>query len=485
MYETMRRFPEFLPYFLSALGLTAVFTPWSAGVARRLGAMVAPGGRHLHMRATPLLGGWAIALSCALTVALAAWLLPIEWMGGRRLNPSRVMWLITACCVVLVGGAYDDLRGTRPGAKLGVQVLAALIAYAGGAALVTAHVPFFGTLELGWLALPASVLWIVAITNAINLLDGLDGLAAGVGAMIALAMGVVAITHDNPVVAALCVILAGASTGFLVHNFYPAKVFMGDTGSNFLGFAIGCLSLVGYRKSIAAVGLAASFIILGLPVLDMLFSMLRRTAQGRSPFSADRGHLHHMLVALGLSQRRVVILLYLVALGLGVLGTIAAMARGPIIGYCCIVVLALALLTYRWFGFRIRNALLRERAWYRAVMKSQEKIRQQTDVRAIWRSLAAVVRMMGFASVELHVFRANADVPDAVFKRCLEPGSNSAENGKTLCIDLGPDDAAHAQLILSDPGTGHPARMMNRVTLMRPLLEAVNAFLARGGLQAS
>jgi len=475
----MDKLAELLPYFLAAVGLTAVLTPCSAAVARRLGAVVAPGGRHLHVRATPLLGGLGIALSFALTVAMAAWLLPIGWLRGPRLDPTGATGLIVACCVILLGGVWDDLRGLRPATKLGYQVLAAWIAYRSGAALVTAHLPVLGVVDLGWLALPASVLWIVGITNAINLLDGLDGLAAGVSAMIALAMGVVAISHDNPVVAALCVILAGASAGFLVHNFYPARVFMGDVGSNFVGFAVGCLSLVGYRKSVAAVGLAASFIILGLPVLDMLFSVLRRTAQGRSPFSADRGHLHHMLVALGLSQRRVVLLLYTVTLALGVLGTMAAMARGPVLGYCCLGVLVLAALTYRWFGFRIRNAVLRDRAWYRAVMKTRRKIEYQTDIRAIWRSLTAVLRMMGFASAEFHLFWGDADSPAAVFKRSLDPGARLADENRKLRIDLGREDAAHAQLILSDPAPGHPAQMMNRVSLMRPVLEALDGFLAR------
>jgi UDP-N-acetylmuramyl pentapeptide phosphotransferase/UDP-N-acetylglucosamine-1-phosphate transferase len=378
---------------------------------------------------------------------------------------------------MLVVGAIDDVFTLPPVVKLCGQVAAAIVAYFGGAAMESIYLPGVGSVLLGWADLPASVIWIVAIINAINLLDGLDGLAAGVSAVIATAMGAVAFELGNPAFAALCVVVAGASSGFLVHNFHPARIFMGDAGSNFLGLCLGCLSLLGNRKGVAAAGLAASFVILGLPMLDMLFSMLRRTMQGRSPFSADRGHLHHMLIATGLSQRRVVLSLYVVSLALAGLGVVGAFAGEPAVGWVLLVLLLAAVLGYRAFGFRLWNDLLRQRAWSRAVVKGSDELKTQPTLARRWKLLTAVLRLMRFGWAELHVFRDDGRTL-ATFERTLEVNLNGTRAGRPVCLDLGRNGGVHARLYLRDHRSRRATDMMYRVALLRPLLDTFEECLA-------
>jgi len=466
---------ELALYLGSAVGLTAAMTPLAAGLAKRVGAMAIPAGRHGHALATPRLGGLAIAVSFAIVVALAVANMPLSWLTDLHLSSGQVYLLLLGAGLILLGGGLDDILDFAPSTKLTVQLAGAVLAYFGSASIGSVYIPGLGSTPLGAADFPASVIWMLAITNAINLLDGLDGLAAGVTAVIATAMGAVAFGLGNPAFAVICFVLAGASCGFLVHNFHPARVFMGDSGSNFLGFCLGCLSLIGNRKNVAAVGLAASFIILGLPMLDMLFSMLRRTMQGRSPFSADRGHLHHMLVTLGLSQRRVALILYVVSLALGILGIVGALAGKPVVGYVLITMLALAAITYRLFGFRMWNDLLRQRSWHRAVKKTSAALVPGVNLNRSWKSLAAVLRLMGFGAAELHVYKEDGQ-PVELFSRSLEANPNGTTSMPPVCLDLRRNGRLRARLYLRDrkPRT---VSMMYRVAILRPLLDSFEEYL--------
>lgn len=461
---------ELLLAFCAAIGVTAAMTPLAAVIARGAGAIAVPAGRHGHTTPTPRLGGLAIALSIAATSVLVVLAIHADWRGRLHLDTTHVVMLVSAGALMLLVGVVDDVVALPALVKLGGQFAAAILASFGGAAMDSVYLPGIGSTALGWLNFPLSVLWIVAIINAINLLDGLDGLAAGVSAVIAMAMGAVAFRLGNPAFAALCVVVAGASAGFLVHNFHPARVFMGDSGSNLLGLCLGCLSLLGNRKGVAAAGLAASFVILGLPMLDMLFSMLRRTMQGRSPFSADRGHLHHMLMATGLSQRRVVLSLYVVSLGLAVLGIVGAFAGEPAVGWVLLVMLGAAVLAYRAFGFRMWNDLLRQRAWTRAVVKSSDALKNQLTLAGRWKLLTAVLRLMRFGWAELHVFEKDGRTVKT-FERTLEMNLNGSRNGRPVCVDLGRNGGLSARLYLRDHRSRRSADMMYRVALLRPLLD--------------
>lgn len=471
----VQQWVRFAPHFFCAVGLCAILVPLTGLVARRLGILAVPTGRHVHRLATPRIGGLAIAASFFVTLGLCVTTLRLEWLGDLNLSANQARLLVLSCAVVLAGGLWDDVRAVRPAVKFGYQFLAAVIAYFGGAALMKADLPLLGEFELGWWAFPVTLVWLVGITNAINLLDGLDGLAAGVSGMIAGGMAFVALYFDNVAVFAVCIAMAGSCFGFLVHNWYPARTFMGDCGSNFLGFFLGCMSLIGNRKGVAAVGLAASFMLLGLPVVDMLFSILRRTLRGRSPFSADRGHLHHLLLLLGLSQRRVVMILYLATLAVGGLGVVAAVARGVPVGYFFVAVLLLAGLTYRWFGFRVRSILLRERGWARAVEKTREQIPGKKDLGAVWKSVSTLTRMMGFGSAELHLLEPNNDEIVGVYKRRFDPAV--ANQRQPVRLDLGREHPPRAQLILRDFRARRSAHMMHRVALLMPVLDAVDRYI--------
>jgi UDP-GlcNAc:undecaprenyl-phosphate GlcNAc-1-phosphate transferase len=226
-----------------------------------------------------------------------------------------------ALCLI---GAVDDVRGLRAAHKLAAQVIVATLAYACGFRIDAISLPLAGTLSMGVFALPITVAWIVGITNAMNLIDGLDGLAAGVAFFGALTSFVIAHVTGNSFVALLSAGLMGVLAGFLFFNFNPARIFMGDSGSYFLGYVLATLSLSGalQQKASTAVSLLVPMIALGLPIFDTFFTMLRRFLERRSIFSPDRGHIHHRLLDLGLTHRRAVMVLY----GVCVVFTAAAIA---------------------------------------------------------------------------------------------------------------------------------------------------------------
>lgn len=295
--------------FVAAMIIAGLATPVIRYLALRLGAVSLPGGRNVNTTRIPRLGGVGIAIAWALTLAI---LLNLRTGVGRIIleDSHLVVGLgVGALCMCLLG-AIDDTRGVRATWKLLGQVLFASGAYFSGFQIHAISLPFTGEFQMGALALPVTILWIVGITNAINLIDGLDGLAAGVVFCAAGTNFVVAISHDAILVALMMATLMGALMGFLFYNFNPAKIFMGDSGSYFLGFVIATSSLSGNQKSSTAVALLVPILALGIPIFDTLFSIVRRALERRPIFSPDRGHIHHRILDLGLTHRRTVLLLY-------------------------------------------------------------------------------------------------------------------------------------------------------------------------------
>jgi UDP-GlcNAc:undecaprenyl-phosphate/decaprenyl-phosphate GlcNAc-1-phosphate transferase len=309
---------SFLAAFLLAMCLAAVLTPAVRWLAFRVGAVATPGGRHVHGRATPRLGGIAIALAtCAPLCALF-----IVDSGVARIireESSLAAGLLIGGVALCSVGVIDDARGVRASYKLAAQVVAAGVAYGSGFRIEAIHVPLLGALPMGVFALPVTVLWIVGITNAVNLIDGLDGLAAGVVFLAAGTNFAVAWISTNVFVAVLMAAVMGSLLGFLFYNFNPARIFMGDSGSYFLGFVLATSSLAGAsHKASTAVSLLVPIIALGLPIFDTLFSMVRRMLERRPLFSPDRGHIHHRLLDMGITHRRAVMILYGVSVALTV-----------------------------------------------------------------------------------------------------------------------------------------------------------------------
>lgn len=272
--------------------------------------------RKVHGQPVPRLGGIAIVLGFYGSLLVVAGLGP---HGFAVPDLRQTATMLAGSLVIAALGVYDDLRGTGAGQKFAVQFAVASFMYAQGLRIEALSNPFGSAIDLGLLSLPFTLLWFVGITNAFNLIDGLDGLAGGV-ALIAIATNaIIALGRGETMMVLVSMALAGAVLGFLFYNFNPASIFMGDTGSMFLGFVLATLSLVANQKSSTAVAILIPVLALGLPILDTALALLRRAARGEPVFRADRQHIHHQLLAHGFSHREAVLSLYSLSLFLGLM----------------------------------------------------------------------------------------------------------------------------------------------------------------------
>lgn len=290
---------------------TLVMTPVSMKLSLTLGAVDKPGGRHIHETPTPRMGGIAIFAGAVIPLVIAGLL--IGRVGLGITSEMNILGILASAAVVFASGCIDDVRGLNPKAKLTLQIAAAIIAAASGA-LVSDIRAYDGTVifMMGWLSWPATIIYLVAFCNIVNLIDGLDGLAAGVVGIASVGLIGVSWMTGNIVSALICSCLFGACLGFLKYNFHPAKTFMGDSGSLFLGFLLGLASLVGTMKVSTITSVAVPIIIAGVPVLDTFAAIVRRM-RGHVPLdSPDAGHIHHTLLNLGYDQRSVVLRIYCV-----------------------------------------------------------------------------------------------------------------------------------------------------------------------------
>jgi UDP-GlcNAc:undecaprenyl-phosphate GlcNAc-1-phosphate transferase len=300
-------------------------------LALRLGAVDRPGGRRIHDRPVPRLGGLAVLAAVLGTLAVApAFGVPVVARlaaGGWGLG-----WLLAGVAVVVAAGVVDDLRGLGPRAKLGLQTVAAALALAGGFGLAGVTNPFTGDyVEFGILGGLVTLVWIVAITNAMNLIDGLDGLAAGVAVIGSTTLLAVSVAEGRLDAALLWAVLAGALAGFLRYNFSPATIFLGDSGSLLVGYLMSVLALQSLEKGVTAVLALVPVLALGLPIMDVVLALSRR-ALGPEPasvFRADREHIHHRLVGGGMTHRRAVLVLYAVCVAFSALAFLAVVVQGP------------------------------------------------------------------------------------------------------------------------------------------------------------
>jgi UDP-GlcNAc:undecaprenyl-phosphate GlcNAc-1-phosphate transferase len=324
---------NFLFGFAVPIVISLLITPGVIWLAKRIGAVDLPNERKVHKVPTPRLGGVAIYASFFISVGLLG-LIDSDFRTLISMGPNRGLMLTIALVMVLTLGIFDDLRPRTPSQKFLVQLLASTLVYLAGFRISNVTHPLGGgLLNLGILEYPATVLWIVGITNAFNLIDGLDGLAAGVGAIACFTICGVSLMTGELSTAMLVLILAGAVIGFLRYNFSPAKVFLGDSGSLFLGFALSVFSMQSSTKGTTALAILVPILALGLPIMDTLLSMIRRLLGSLLPqqvmatsllrkldnvFRPDNAHIHHRLVARGFSHRDAVLLLYLVSIAFGI-----------------------------------------------------------------------------------------------------------------------------------------------------------------------
>ena len=321
----------YLASFMLTIVLSFALTRYVRNTAVRRGWVVPLSPHHIHGAPIPRLGGVAIYASfvvAAGSLVAASSLLHVD-IGLSR---GSVLYILGAGTIVFALGLYDDIRPLKPYVKFSVQGVAALLLYLGGFRVF--HVPIlFGSHEFGWIALPLTILWVLWITNAFNLIDGLDGLAAGSALFSTLTVFVVSLgAGTTALVPLFTVALAGSILGFLRFNFNPATIFLGDSGSLFIGFMLSALALAGSQKTPTIVAVAIPVVSFGFPLLETVLSVLRRFLNGQPLFSADRQHIHHRLLDLGLSQRRAVIVLYGVSAVFGLLSIFLLNPGGPSVG---------------------------------------------------------------------------------------------------------------------------------------------------------
>jgi len=303
--------PFFLGIFAVSLFASFILTKLVRDTATERGWVTAPGSsRHLHSQPLPRLGGVAIFLAFMASVltSLAVSKMHPQWNIG--LSAKAGLTVLLPGTLVFILGVYDDLRSIGPSTKFVVQAIAATMLFASGLRINTIPVLFGGHQFSLFISLALTILWVLAVTNAFNLIDGLDGLAAGSALFSTLVVFVVALLGHATLVTFMTLALAGAILGFLRFNFNPATIFLGDCGSLFIGFLLSALALQGAAKAPTTVAIAIPVVSFGLPILETVLSVARRFISGRPVFTADREHIHHKLLQLGLSHRQVVIILY-------------------------------------------------------------------------------------------------------------------------------------------------------------------------------
>ena len=302
---------------LLAAIVSFLVTPFAQRLAFLIGAVDQPDPRKIHRAPTARTGGVAVLLGFCTPWAVL-YLLDNQVVRMFQQQEDTFFTLIACGLAMFALGFADDLLNLGPRIKILVQIVVAVVMYFGGFRISEVTNPFTAAIPLGWLSLPVTILWIVGITNATNLLDGMDGLVAGVAAVMALSLAMINILGGNVLVALLTFSLAGAALGFLPFNFTPARIFLGDSGSLFIGMMMAGISTLSFFKAATATLVLIPLLLFALPLFDTTQVVIGRLRRGQHPFSPDKNHVHHRLMRLGLNQRQAAVFLYTVTLFLGV-----------------------------------------------------------------------------------------------------------------------------------------------------------------------
>jgi UDP-GlcNAc:undecaprenyl-phosphate GlcNAc-1-phosphate transferase len=328
-----------LVFLILAFALSYLLTPFVSRFASRCGAVDFPGERKVHEGIIPRFGGVAIFASFVFVIAgYYLWFTPSGWIVLRG---SRVFGIAAAGVLIFALGVYDDLRGTNAWVKFSVQLVAAFLIVWNGDVIRIVTNPAGGQINLGILAVPVTILWLVGVTNAFNLIDGADGVACGIGAIVAGTMAFVGAYNGNYESATIAATLCGALLGFLRYNFYPAKIFMGDSGALFVGFCLATLAIKTSQVSAATVSFLTPLVALGLPIMDTSLSFFRRVHAGKNPFHADCDHIHHRLLRETLSHRWTAFILYLFCFILNVTALVLLYRNNWVLALCIVPVILL------------------------------------------------------------------------------------------------------------------------------------------------
>ncbi len=401
----------YLSMCFSSAFLAVLITPIVIRLAHRIQAIDRPGVRTVHQRAIPRIGGVAIFLS-AICPLVAVLLLSNAADHAFTEMRRQIAILLCAATFVFLIGLVDDLKNLPARFKFLAEVLASIAICLEGIRISKIALTDHWILSLGAWGYVLTVLWIVGITNAVNLSDGLDGLATGISTIACVTIAIFSIYSEDAAMGIFMLALVGSLSGFLVFNLHPAKVFMGDCGSLFLGFTIASASVLCVAKSAALLGLALPALALGIPIFDTLFAMLRRFLERRSLFAPDRRHIHHRLLDLGLHQRHAVMVIHLatlIATGLGLFMMVNQNLSSLVVFGC---VLLLIVLLFRVVGavrlgetmtrLRERYAISQQQKRERQVFEHlQLRFRQATDAAHWWQTVCETAQQMGFIWVSL------------------------------------------------------------------------------------
>ena len=317
--------------FLLAFIVAFMATPYTIKIAHKIGAVDVPKDeRRMHKKAMPKFGGPAVILGFLVSVIYLLIVMSMENtinLFGQEQYGMKLLGMFLGIVIISITCIIDDIKTIKPIVKLSGQVLAAIVAVAFGIRVGNFDFGIFNTPESREIfSAILTIIWIVGITNAINLIDGLDGLSSGISVISAISLLVIFVLNGSPMIAIILITaLAGALVGFLPFNFAPAKTFIGDTGSNFLGYSLSIISILGVAKTYTVAVIVLPLIVLGLPIFDTLWAIVRRLIKGKSIkaiFKADKGHLHHRIVARGFSQKQAVLILYGISATFGIFAVI-------------------------------------------------------------------------------------------------------------------------------------------------------------------
>lgn len=453
----------YLGIFAASLLLSFILTRYVRSVATAHGWLAAPAAdRHLHSTPLPRLGGIAIFLAFIVSFGVA--LLVLRWHPslGVALGFRTLATILLPAFLVFLLGVYDDLRGVGPYFKFTVQAIAGGLLFAGGLRILDLPV-LFGNHHFPWfVGLPLTILWVLAITNAFNLIDGLDGLAAGSALFSTLVVFVVALLSGSSVVSLMTLALAGSILGFLRFNFNPATIFLGDCGSLFIGFMLSALALLGAQKAPTIIAVAIPVVSFGLPILETTLSVIRRFISGRPVFTADREHIHHKLLQMGMSHRQVVIVLYAVSALFALLSLFLLWPTGSTLGLVLAVLgtgiwVGVQHLGYLEFGELRRVALrtIEQRQIFinnLSIRRATEELKVSSDSEQICRILLAAFGSNDFDAFDLNLnvfpketpeiegLQVIVDRPGGLYHLCWrKPGTQFAREKTTawsLNLDL-------------------------------------------------
>ncbi len=400
--------------YLGSFLLAVCITPILIKIAFRFSVTDSPDVRKIHSRPIPRLGGVAIFVPSVVLTIFALLFSNILSADNLQAAQTKVVVLLGSASFMFFIGLIDDIKSLRAGLKLICQLIAAVVICICGIRINSITLSDWLVLNFGIFSWPLTIIWIVGITNAVNFIDGLDGLAAGIAAIACGVMVILSIYFRQSAMAVMMLAVLGALIGFLFYNINPAKIFMGDCGSLFLGFTLASASVLFNAKSHTLVALTLPILVLGIPIFDTLFSMLRRFLNRRSIFSPDRGHFHHRLLALGFKQRHVIIIAYVMTLLTSGLGMFMLLTRDmqSIIVFVCI--LSLIVLAFRVVGsirlletikgiqrkYTLTNQIKREKEEFEKV---QLCLLQAGNFDQWWQAVCLAAERMNLANISMHL----------------------------------------------------------------------------------